>query len=367
MLTPKMSRSRAVRRVITGLVVTGFATATLSCSSSSGPSVEAVSYCALMSDSIGLYVGNPVTQMGFPIGAVTAVEPSATHVRVNFSVAEDRPLPSDVRAVTRSPSILADRALELIGNYESGPQLAAGECIPMDRTATPKSLSAVIGSATEFVNSVSPEGATSIAATVGGLDAMMQDNGRAASQVLTASSALLDNADGAISDIGSIIRNLADLTTMLTEMRGPLKQILLDAQMTTPEVIRALEGGRRFTEAFPEVVTAVADLEENLGEETQLTLESLSMALRKMSPHANAMADLLNPVPWWINTAANHFNKQQFTIAWRPPMYRIPTHDGLALCGFMNTTVPGSCADVAGQPYAVDVALLQYVLMKAKR
>ncbi|MGV0617946.1 MlaD family protein [Mycolicibacterium elephantis] len=367
MLTPKMLPRRRERGTVTGLVATGLAAATLSCSSSAGRPAESVAYCAHMSDSVGLYVGNPVTQMGYPIGEVTSVEPSTTHVRVNFSVTEDRPLPSDVRAVTRSPSILADRALEMVGNYESGPQLAVGECIPMDRTATPKSLSAVIGSATEFVNSISPDDATSIAATVSGLDKMMQDNGQAANQLLTASSALLDSPDGAISDMGSIIRNLAELTTMLTEMRGPLKQILLDAQTTTPEVIRAVEGGTRFVDAFPEVITAVADLEENLGEETQLTLDSLSMALRKMSPHANAMADLLNPVPWWINTAANHFNKQQFTIAWRPPMYRIPTHDGLALCGFMNTTVPGSCADVAGQPYAVDVALLQYVLMQAKR
>ena len=43
------------------------------------------------------------------------------------------------------------------------------------------------------------------------------------------------------------------------------------------------------------------------------------------------------------------------------------TQDGLLLCGQMNARVPGSCADIAGTPYAVDVALLQYVLMEASR
>jgi phospholipid/cholesterol/gamma-HCH transport system substrate-binding protein len=356
---------RQFRAAGAGCLAAAISVVAVSCTPASGQA-EA-DYCAMMPDSVGLYVGNPVTQMGYPIGEVTSVEPSATSVRVNFTVTDGTPLPSDVRAVTRSPSILADRELELVGNYTDGPRLTGGQCIALDRSLTPKSLSAVIGSATDFVNSISPEGSTSIAGALGGVDKMMQQNGAAANRLLTASSVLLDSPDAAISDLGSIVRNLADLTTMLTETRGPIKQVLLDAQTTTPGVNRALEGGSRFVEAFPELVTAVADIEENLGEETQLTLDSVSMALRKISPHANAMADLLNPVPWWINTAANHFNKQQFTIAWRPPMYRIPTHDGLALCGFMNTTVPGSCADVAGQPYAVDVALLQYVLMQANR
>lgn len=36
--------------------------------------------CALMPDAIGLYPGNPVTQMGYRIGTVTAVSPEPTEV-----------------------------------------------------------------------------------------------------------------------------------------------------------------------------------------------------------------------------------------------------------------------------------------------
>lgn len=328
---------------------------------------QAVDHCAIMSDSIGLYVGNPVTQLGYRIGEVTRIADRTTDVQVDFSVVADNPLPADVKAITRSTSILADRSLELVGNYESGPKLTPGQCIPLNHSVTPKSLSEVIGSATDFVNSISPEDSSNVAGTIDGLARSLHDNGAGVNRLLSTSSALLDSPDEAISDMASVVANLSDLTTTLTEIRGPMKQILLDAVETTPDVNSAFDGGARFTDVFPELVTMVADLEKNMGDETQLTLDSVSMALRKISPHSNALADLFNPVPWWINTAANHFNKQQFTIAWRPPMYRIPTHDGLAQCGFMNTVMPGSCADVAGQPYAVDVALLQYVLMQAHR
>jgi hypothetical protein len=77
---------------------------------------------------------------------------------------------------------------------------------------------------------------------------------------------------------------------------------------------------------------------------------------------------MLNPVPRFINTMSYYVNNHQFDlIGWSPPVFRIRTPDGLALCGAMNASMPGSCADVNGQPHAVDVALLQYVLMEAAR
>ncbi|MDT5304252.1 MAG: phospholipid/cholesterol/gamma-HCH transport system substrate-binding protein, partial [Mycobacterium sp.] len=68
---------------------------------------QAAQYCAIMPDSVGLYVDNPVTQMGYEIGKVSSITPSALSVRVDFSVDEQRALPANVKAVIRSTSILA--------------------------------------------------------------------------------------------------------------------------------------------------------------------------------------------------------------------------------------------------------------------
>jgi phospholipid/cholesterol/gamma-HCH transport system substrate-binding protein len=343
-----------------------------SCASSSAQQ-SAAHFCAIMPDSVGLYVDNPVTQMGYPIGTVTAISADPGHVRVDFSLTEKRTIPLGVKAVIRSPTILADRSLELAGNYEGGPQLDPGVCIPLEHSVTPKSLSEVIGSADTFVKAVNPEGSTNIADTVRGLDQLVQNNGARAGQLVTQTSALLDSPDQAISDIGSIMQNLSELTTSLKDMRGPMKEILQDSVTTTPDIATALDGTTRLggptgTGTLSPLIEAVSVLETRMGDETQLTLDTIGASVRKLSPHANAFADLLNPVPSWINTVANHYNAHQFSffnIAYRPPMFRVQTHDGLALCGFMNAATPGSCADVNGQPYAVDIALLQYVLTQA--
>lgn len=363
---------RGVLRVCAVTVVSAaVACAGSSCASETRDVVS--QYCAFMPDTIGLYVGNPVTQMGYPIGKVTAITPGATQVRVEFSMTEQRTLPSDVKAIIRSPSILADRSLELVGNYAGGAQLSRGDCVPLNRSVSPKSLSEVIGSADTFVNAINAAGSTNVADTIRGVDRLAHGNGAGFGQLLTVSSALLDSPDQEISNIGSIIQNVASLTTALKEIRGPMKEILQAMPVTTPDLVTAIEGAARI--AGPEgygtlgpLTEMVGVLQTRLGDETQITLDTVSDAVRKVAPHANQLAALFNGVPWWINTAANHFNAKQFgtfNIAYRPPLFRVPTHDGLALCGLMNASMPGSCADVNGQPYAVDVALLQYVLAQA--
>lgn len=358
------SSVRAVFRwVICVLIVAVCATAC----GSRGESRSA-EFCAVMADSVGLYPGNPVTQMGYRIGAVDSITPRDNSVEVRFTISENRQIPRDVNAVIRSTSILADRSLELVGNYSSGPQLVPGQCIPRGHSFTPLSISQVIGSATKFVNGISPDGSTNIKDALRGIDAVVKGNGVELNRLLTTSSALLDNPDQAISDIGSIVRNLVQLTTMLKESRGPLKTVLLETPDVAGDGVKALGGISGLAQAVFGIVYTLVDIEFRLGDDIQLLLDTVGDALRHLSPHYKGIANLLNPFPRFINTLSYYVNNKQLNlIQWRPPLFRIQTPNGLALCGAMNASMPGSCADVNGQPHAVDVALLQYVLMEAQR
>jgi len=320
-------------------------------------------FCAVLPDSIGLYVDNPVTQMGYPIGTVEKITPSDTGVQVDFSLTDARPLPHDVKAIIRSTSILADRALELVGNYDSGPKLAPGECVPLSRSATPKSLSEVIGAANTFVNGITPKNSTNMQAVLSQLDQAARGNGAGVNNILTTSSRLLDSPDQPISDVASIVDNLGTLTKTLIDIRDPMKEFLNDSVITTPYLLQGVIGSVNLVEPLPPLITLVSDLEVHAGGELQLTLDSVSDAMRIFSPHARGLSSLFGGAPFLINTAINHFNNKQFNLFYRPPLYRIRTPDGVATCNIMNFSMPGSCANVGGQPYGVDVNLLQYVFM----
>lgn len=354
-----------VRRVISGWIILALAVAV--CTTSCGARSES-QFCAIMSDSVGLYAGNPVTKMGYKIGTIESITPRDTSVEIRFTIKEGWPIPRDVKAVTRSTSILADRSLELVGNYSSGPRLVASQCIPRSHTFTPLSLSQAIGSATNFVNGINPDGSTNIKDALRGVYAAAKGNGPALNRLLTTSSSLLNSPDQAIADIGSIVRNIAQLTAMLKASRPPLKQILLDMSDTTPHLVNAVRASLGFANILGELIMMVDDLETRLGDDIQVGLDTFADALRHLSPHYKGIANILNPIPRFINTLSYYVNNHQFDlIAWSPPLFRIRTPDGLALCGAMNASMPGSCADVNGQPHAVDVALLQYVLTEAQR
>jgi hypothetical protein len=176
----------------------------------------------------------------------------------------------------------------------------------------------------------------------------------------------MDAPDRAISDIRSIITNLATLTSTLREISGSLKYTMLTTYKTTPDVEKALA-----TPVFQGVIPLVgmaSDIEVELHDEIQTVLNDTEWALRKASAHATLFADFLKPLPVIINKIDNWVNRKQFSIRYRPPLYRIATPvDGLITCGTLNAASPGSCTDVAGKPYAVDVALLQYVLVQAAK
>jgi phospholipid/cholesterol/gamma-HCH transport system substrate-binding protein len=349
-----------------------------SCSTSSAST--ATEYCAILPDSVGLYVGNPVTQMGYPIGEIRAVEPHSTDVKVTFSLDGGRAVPDGVRAVTRSPSILADRALELVGNYSSGPKLKPGNCIPLKQSSTPLSIARIIGSATDFVNAINPDGSTNVADAVRGIDQAMTGQGDRASQLLSRSSRLLDSPDQTISQMGQITRNVAELTSMLRDNRAPLKQIVTDMPEIAPDLVTTMHGALEFDAPVAELIRVVKDIEIELGPELQNALDETGELMRIFSPHYKGLSDMLNFVPRMISGVngepvgalaggiAKHLNNHNFNVlTWRPPLFRIPTPNGLLACGAMNASAPGSCADVGGRPYAVDVALLQYVLTEAQR
>jgi phospholipid/cholesterol/gamma-HCH transport system substrate-binding protein len=367
-----LMRSNRLVHGYVGVVLTAAAVFT-SASCGTPPDAKAAEFCAILPDSIGLYAGNPVTQMGYQIGTVKKMTPSAASVRVDFSVTDARPLPADVKAVVRSTSILADRALELVGNYKAGPKLPPGQCISLDRSTTPKSLSQVINSANTFVKSISPADSQNIGDSLRLLDQAAQNSGAGVNQILTVTSGLLDNPDQPISDLKSVVANVAALTDTLVAQRDPLKQILNDAVTTTPNLVDITKGGADIV-GFPinVLIEAVADLETHAGDELQLTLDTVSDLLRINTPHTlgwiSVLGGILKSLPWWINTVANHYNGlNYFPLHYRPPLYRIRTPNGAVVCNVMNFSNPGSCANVAGQPYSVDINLLQYVFMEATR
>jgi hypothetical protein len=177
---------------------------------------------------------------------------------------------------------------------------------------------------------------------------------------------VFDSPDQAIGDMASITRNLGQLTGTLNDLNPTTQQVFDDlASSVGTELRETFHGSDDAFEGIVNVIAAAQGIEKELGPQVQQLLDAIAVVVRKATPRAPFYASLLNVAPRVINGLINLANNHDFTLHYRPPTYRLRAPDGVLQCNIMNASMPGSCANVKGTPYAVDVALLQYVLTQA--
>lgn len=114
---------------------------------------------AQFAEAPGLYPGNHVEVLGIPEGVITGIKPEPGYVLVTMKVRAGLQIPSGADAVLMAPQVVADRFVQLMPPYTSGPTMAAGTTIPIDRTAIPQSVDAVIGTLNYLATQLGPNGA----------------------------------------------------------------------------------------------------------------------------------------------------------------------------------------------------------------
>ena len=194
----------------------------------------------------------------------------------------------------------------------AGPKLPAGECIPTQPDGDSEESVRGDRIGDKFINSINPEGSTNVGDVVHGFDQATHNNGAGLNQLLTTSSAVLDSPDQAINDIGSIVTNLGQLTSLLRELRDPMKEVMLDAQTARPSIFRP-PGRVGSVRRNPHPGQGISDIEQNLGDTIQFTLDEKWFSLRKLSAHAPGLRICSIRAPW-INTLANYVNNRELDV-----------------------------------------------------
>lgn len=110
--------------------------------------------------SVGVYQGSEVRLMGVPIGKVTSVTPRGDQVRIVMEYDEKYQLAADARAVIVSPSVVADRFVQLTAPYDgTGRPLADGAVLAVSQTRVPVELDRVFRTAHDLLDALGPRGA----------------------------------------------------------------------------------------------------------------------------------------------------------------------------------------------------------------
>jgi phospholipid/cholesterol/gamma-HCH transport system substrate-binding protein len=196
---------------------------------------------------VAVYPGTDLRVMGVQVGEVTAVVPDGNSVRVEMRYDSKYKLPAGAKAAVVTPTLVADRYVQVFPAYGKGAVLPDHGDIPLTRTQTPIELDRMYKALDDLSTTLGPKaGSTS---------------GGALDNLLTAGAKALDGNG----ELGSeAIRNLSEAADTFARNRGPL----FDNVRSLAEITDTLATNDTTVQAFLRHLTKVSGQLE--GERTEL-------------------------------------------------------------------------------------------------
>lgn len=194
---------------------------------------------AYFTQAVSVFPGTDVDIMGVPVGKVTSIQPEGTKVKVVMQYDDAYSLPADVKAAVVTPTLIADRFIQLAPAYTGGPALADGGTIPLSRTAVPVEMDDIYRSLSRLTTALGPNGANRKGALSRLLESSanaLRGNGRLGNELIANlsqamrtlgddSGPLFKTLDGLAAVTETLGRNDATVQRFLTRLAGVSREL----------------------------------------------------------------------------------------------------------------------------------------------
>jgi phospholipid/cholesterol/gamma-HCH transport system substrate-binding protein len=167
---------------------------------------------------VSIYKGSEVRVMGVRIGTVTAVVPEGDRVRVAMEYDEEYKLPAGAKAAIITPTLTADRFVQIAPAYTGGAVMADRARIALDETGTPVELDRIYQSLSDLTQALGPNGANKNGALDDLLTAgtkALEGNGKLGNDTLLNLSAAVQTFGDNSGPLFESVKNMSQLTDTL--------------------------------------------------------------------------------------------------------------------------------------------------------
>jgi len=188
---------------------------------------------------VSLFEGSEVRILGVRVGTVTSVVPDGETVRVEMTYDAQYDLPDDVRAAIITPTLTADRFVQLTPAYESGPTLEDGGQIEVERTGVPIELDRIYRSLTDLTDALGPRGANKDGALnrllVAG-DELLSGQGAKANQTIKNLALTMETLGDGSEDLFATVESLNRFTTTLARNDATVARFMSNLGLVSQEL-----------------------------------------------------------------------------------------------------------------------------------
>ncbi|GAA1541924.1 MCE family protein [Nocardioides humi] len=206
---------------------------------------------------VSVYKGTDVRILGVNVGRVTAVIPEGNSVRVEMEYDASYRVPAKAQAVIVTPTLVADRFVQLTPVYQGGDVMASGADIALPETAVPVELDRIYSSLQSLTRALGPNGVNAD----GTLDHLLEAGNKAFA------------GQGARGN--QMIRDLAEAAQTFGDGAGPLFETVTQlAKFTT-----TLAENDTLVRAFMEDLTGVSAMLAEESDELQQAVAAVAKAV----------------------------------------------------------------------------------------
>lgn len=266
---------------------------------------------AYFDHAVGVYPGSDLRILGVKVGEVDSVTPQGQQVKVVVTLDRGVRVPKDARAAIVSPSVVADRYVQLAPAYTGGPEIADRAELPASRNATPVEVDQLYASITGLSKALGPDGANSSGALSGLLDTgakNLNGNGAAIGDSIEQFGKAAKTLDGSSEHLFATLSYLQTFTTMLKNKDGAVR----DAQNQLADVTSFFADNKdNLAGALKELGTALGNvktfIQDNRGS-LKAEVDKLAPLTQILVQQRASLAEALDTAPLAAGNALNAYD-----------------------------------------------------------
>ncbi|MGH3558585.1 MAG: MCE family protein [Mycobacterium sp.] len=264
---------------------------------------------AYFTTATAIYPGDDVRVSGVKVGSIKSIQAQGTRAKLSLHVDHDVPIPADAKAVIVAQNLVAARYVQLTPAYrDSGPVMADGTVIPVERTAVPVEWDDVKAQLMRLATELGPKSdvsGTSVGRFIDSAANALEGNGDKLHQTVAQLSGvgrILADGSGNIVDI---IRNLQTFVTALRDSNTQIVQFN-NRLATLTSVVN--DSRSELDAALTNLSTAVGEVQRFIAKTRNQTSEQvarLADVTQNLVDHHMALENVLHVAP---NAFANFYN-----------------------------------------------------------
>lgn len=270
---------------------------------------------------VSVYVGTEVRILGVNVGRVTAVVPEGNSVRVEMEYDAEVDVPADAKAAIVTPTLVADRFVQLTPAYTDGDRVMADEAdIALPDTGVPVELDRIYASLRDLSQALGPNGVN----RDGTLDNLLRAGAEGLDGQGAAGNEMIQQLSQAAETFGQGAGPLFDTVTELATFTGTLAendQLVRAFMKDLAGVSSSLVSERGELQAALRAVARAVGTVESFVKDNRAALvgdvQQLTRVVRTINSERESIDTALRVAPVAIGNLTVAFNNETGSIGSR--------------------------------------------------